>query len=214
MLPVWKLTLELGAPSPNGLLPDLDTNVAPDANKDGAYDLLGGIEEILDLPVKVTATDKDGSSLSTVMKLGVEDDIPFFGEVQECYSGEEEGFSIVIKQTDADITHDESKGVQWWDSDDQSFGDAGWDAVAATHKATDAGFSLPYGDSIGSLWPKGIAQTQIIASFGADQSTQEHNKDPLTANTSVRNSIFGALQDRLFDCLRASHGGVSYCLVA
>ena len=56
-------------------------NEAPDANGDGAADLLGANEQILDLPVNVTAKDSDVDSLSAIMNLGVQDDIPFFGEV-------------------------------------------------------------------------------------------------------------------------------------
>src|SRR5262249_45179642 len=141
-------------------------NEAPDADGNGKADLLGANEQIVDLPVKITATDKDGTPLSTVMNLGVEDDVPFFGQVHYSES-EGGGISVTIDQTDANIEHDESKGVQH-SSDDQHY----WDAQDAVHEATDkvidAGFGLPYGDSEGSLWPKGIAQTQVIASFGAD----------------------------------------------
>jgi VCBS repeat-containing protein len=161
-------------------------NTAPDANKDGAADLLGANEQILALPVKLTAEDSDGSTLSTVMDLGVEDDIPFFGEVVI-------GEGIEIIHTDAGVTHDESPFPQW-DADDQSVFDpsASGPAFQAGLKVLDAGFSLPYGDSVGALF--GIAQKQVFASFGADQATQEHFKD---ADSTARNSIFGELEDQL-----------------
>lgn len=167
-------------------------NDAPDANGDNEPDLLGADEQILDLPVKLTATDSDGTSLSTIMKLGVEDDIPFFGEVN--YEGSEgSGLLITIDSTEPGVTHDES----WFpqpDADDQSiFNPDAWDAASDAYaKVTGAGFSLPYGDSIGAVF--GIAQSQVAASFGADQSSREQEKD--ADDSSARNSIFGELEDR------------------
>jgi Mg-chelatase subunit ChlD len=166
-------------------------NEAPDANNDGRADLLGANEQILDLPVKITAVDSDGTPLSAVLQLGVEDDIPFFGEVS---IGEgSEGLQIVIEHTDASVTHDESWGQQG-DADDQSIFDptANGPAFDATQKITNAGFSLPYGDSPGAL--VGIAQKQVFVSFGADQASTEQSKD--ADDKDARNSIFGELEDR------------------
>ena len=168
-------------------------NEVPDQNGDGTYDLLGGDEQIQNLPVKLTATDSDGSSLSTVMKLGVEDDIPFFGDAVEI--GGEGGFSVTITPGDSSITHDESWFVQSDDgADDQSLFDpqASSAAFEATKEVTDAGFGLPYGDSVGSLI--GIAQTQVLASFGADGRSRESDKK--AGDEEARNSIFGELSDR------------------
>ncbi len=141
--------------------------------------------------MNVTAKDSDVGSLSAIMKLGVQDDIPFFGEAT--YFKGEGGISVSIDQTDADIAHDETKGVQG-DADDQYYGDAKDWVQPANQKVLDAGFGLPYGDSQGALWPKGIAQTQVIASFGADQASREQEKDADDSN--ARNSIFGELEDR------------------
>src|SRR5687768_10006234 len=177
-------------------------NVVPDTNDDGRADLLSGVEEILGLPVKVTAKDSDGTALSTVMNLGVEDDIPFFGEVHVS-EGEGGGIVVTIDQRDADIVHDETRKVDDG-SDDQTYSDAEPWVDAATDKVVNAGFGLPYGDSEGALWPKGIAQTQVMASFGADQATKEHWKDADAA--SARNSVFGELQDRPTQADRANDG--------
>ncbi|WP_119303265.1 DUF5801 repeats-in-toxin domain-containing protein [Dongia deserti] len=167
---------------------------APDLNKDGKADLLGANEQILDLPVKITAKDSDGSTKSTTMKFGVEDDVPSFGEV----IGIGEGMQII--NTGAGVAHDESLGVQG-DADDQSIltPDAISLLLGLHGKITGEGFSLPFGDSAGALtffgFPApGLAQTQVIASFGADQKTQEYLKD--SKDASARNSIFGELEDR------------------
>ncbi len=164
-------------------------NVAPDKNGDGRADLLGGIEEILDLPVKVTATSSAGS-LSQIMHLGIQDDVPFFGEV---IVGEDEegGIAITIEQRDADVAHDETEGADG-DADDQA--DAGSYASDATQKVQDAGFSLP-GGSVGALDTEGVAQSQVMASFGADQASKEFSAKGADDSTA-RNSIFGELQDR------------------
>jgi VCBS repeat-containing protein len=164
-------------------------NVAPDKNGDSRADLLGGIEEILDLPVKVTATGSAGS-LSQIMHLGIQDDVPVFGEVIVS-EDEEGGISITIDQRDADLAHDETDGVDG-DADDQ--GDAGSYASAATQKVQEAGFGLP-GGSAGALDTEGVAQTQVMASFGADQASKEFSTKSADSPTA-RNSIFGALQDR------------------
>ncbi len=173
----------------NFTLYDNIDNTPPDADKDGAADLLGADEQILDLPVKVTAKDSDGSTLSTIMHLGVEDDIPFFGEVR--VNENEEGLFLTIEQRDADITHDETKGVDG-DADDQLEVNAQPWVQDAENKVAAAGFGLPEGDSEGALTPIGVAQTQVMASFGADQATQEYTKDPAG---SARNSVFGELED-------------------
>ena len=167
-------------------------NEAPDQNGDGAADLLGANEQTLDLPVKLTAIDSDGTPLSAVMHLGVTDDIPFLGQAVDVGEGER---SIVITPGDANITHDES----WFpqpDADDQSIFDPSASSAAfdAGQKVHDAGFSFPYGDSVGSLF--GIAQSQVLASFGADQaSTEFYAKGP--SDSTARNSIFGELEDRI-----------------
>src|SRR5690606_13783118 len=59
-------------------------------------------------------------------------------------------------------------------------------------KVVGAGFSLPYGDSVGAIF--GIAQSKVAASFGADQSSREDDK--LDNDPTARNSIFGELEDR------------------
>ncbi|HND54040.1 MAG TPA: hypothetical protein PLV92_16630, partial [Pirellulaceae bacterium] len=167
-------------------------NAAPDANGDGRADLLGANEQTLDLPVKLTAEDSDGSTLSTVMHLGVEDDIPFFGETGYQWT---EGSSLLltIDNVDPAIAHDESWFPQG-DADDQSiFNPNAWNAAQDAYaKVTGAGFSLPYGDSVGAVF--GIAQNQVAASFGADQSSREQDKD--ADDPTARNSIFGELEDR------------------
>jgi VCBS repeat-containing protein len=173
-------------------------NTPPDQNGDGAADLLGANEQTLDLPVKITAIDSDGTPLSAVMHLGVTDDIPFFGQAVDIGEGER---LIHITPEDGNITHDESLFVQG-DADDQSLLDpsALLPAIAVTQKVTDAGFSLPFGDSEGAISvlgipTPGIAQTQVLASFGADQASKEFT-DKLDNDPLARNSIFGELEDR------------------
>jgi VCBS repeat-containing protein len=124
------------------------------------------------------------------MNLGIADDIPFFGEV--CLT-DGSGVQLVIDNTDVIVTHDESH-IPQDDADDQSIFDhsASGPASSATQKILDAGFSLPYGDSRGTIY--GIAQKPISASFGADQESAEQSKS--ADDPSARNSIFGELQDR------------------
>jgi VCBS repeat-containing protein len=164
-------------------------NAAPDANEDGRADLLGGIEEVLGLPVNVTAKDSDGSTLSKVMDLGVQDDIPFFGET-DYEEGEEEGIVVTISNTDADIAHDETWGIDG-DADDVDPADLLPLVPELGPKIAAAGFSLPFESEGATI---GTAQTQIMASFGADQATREHEKD--ADDSTARNSVFGTLLDR------------------
>jgi len=166
-------------------------NAAPDANGDGRADLLSGDEQILGLPVNFTITDNNGSAVVGQLPLGVEDDIPFFGETQLTEGSG--GILLTIENTDASITHDESWFPQG-DADDQSIFNpqASGAAFDAGVKVVGAGFSLPYGDSVGAIF--GIAQSKVAASFGADQSSREDDK--LDNDPTARNSIFGELEDR------------------
>jgi hypothetical protein len=86
-------------------------NTPPDANHDGKPDLLGADEQIQGLPVHFTIKDSDGSEVFGTLPLGVEDDIPFFGQVDDC------GIGLTITHETVCITHDESRGVQY-DADD------------------------------------------------------------------------------------------------
>jgi VCBS repeat-containing protein len=169
-------------------------NTAPDANGDGAPDLLGANEQLLDLPVHFKITDSDGSSVTGTLPLGVQDDVPAFGEVVGV------GANMEIIDTVAEVTHDESKGPQSDDgADDQSFFDFVpyppfiepniplIEAAADLYQQVivDAGFSLPFGDSVGALL--GAAQSQVKVSFGADGASQEYSKE------DGRDSVFGAV---------------------
>ena len=149
-------------------------NTAPDLNGDGSPDLLSANEQLLGLPVHFKITDSDGSTVDGTLPIQVEDDKPFFGEV--CGVGE----GMQIHDTVAEVTHDETKGAQSGDgADDQSFFDfvpyppfieINFPLIAVAADLYDqvinqAGFSLPYGDSVGALL--GAAQSQVKVQFGA-----------------------------------------------
>src|SRR6185295_9980909 len=71
---------------------------------------------------------------------------------------------------------------------------AGSYASDATQKIQEAGFGLPDGGD-GALDTPGAAQTQVLASFGADRASKEFSAKSAD-DTTARNSIFGELQDR------------------
>ncbi len=159
-------------------------NEAPDFNDDGVPDLLSANEQLLGLPIHFKITDSDGSSVGGTLPIKVEDDKPFFGEVVGVGATME---IIGDLPEDISVTHDETKGAQSDDgADDQSFFDfvpyppfieINFPLIAVAADLYDqvinqAGFSLPYGDSVGALL--GAAQSQVKVSFGADGATQEH----------------------------------------
>jgi VCBS repeat-containing protein len=154
-------------------------NEAPDANKDGKYDLLGANEQILDLPVQVTATDSKGASISAVMTLGVEDDIPHFGQLE--YNEGEGGIHLTIVDTQASIVNDESAEAPW-------NGEGVLIINSYAPQLTALGFGL---DELAADDVASGRQEQLSVSFGADGASQEWFKDD--SDPEARDSIHGIL---------------------
>ncbi len=162
-------------------------NTPPDENGDGKADLLGANEQILSLPTHFIITDSDGSAVPGTINLGVEDDIPFFGQVIDCEV-------LQIIHTDVGIVHDETPGVQPGSDDASLFNpNVFWVALDLGTQLENAGFEFPH-DAGGLKFP-GAAQTQVHVSFGADGPSSEYYEHAAT-DASARNSIFGELEDR------------------
>src|SRR5689334_5184411 len=158
-------------------------NAAPDLNKDGSPDLLGANEQLLGLPVQFTITDSDGSSVTGTLPIQVEDDVPAFGQVVGV------GADMEIVNVTSGLTHDETPGVD--NPDDQNPGDLGSLPQDLVDFVLANGFSQPTeGESKGTLPGYGVAQSQVIASFGADGGAlyQAGSK-----GDSIRDSVHGAI---------------------
>ena len=150
-------------------------------------DLIGANEQIYDLPVHFIIEDSNGTQVGGTLPLGVQDDIPFFGKVDDC------GIELNITHTDAEIVHDETPGVQPHSDDVSIFNPfVACLGIKLGKEVDNAGFEFPFGESEGSLI--GAAKTKVYVSFGADGPTVFIDTDD--ADLEVRNSVFGALQDK------------------
>jgi VCBS repeat-containing protein len=159
-------------------------NAAPDLNGDGSPDLLSANEQLLDLPVHFKITDSDGSTVGGTLPIQVEDDIPAFGEVAGV------GADMQIVNDDPGITHDETAGPDD-DADDQDLSDPDLGSLPQdlVDLAIANGFVKPTeGQSAGTLPDYGVAQSQVIASFGADGAAVFNPGD-----ATARDSVYGAV---------------------
>lgn len=155
-------------------------NEAPDS-------LIGADEQILDIPVHFTIKDSNGSPVTGTLPLGVEDDIPFFGQVVDC------AIPLDITHENVEIVHDETPGVQPFSDDVSIFNPfVALLGLKLGIEVDKAGFEFPFGESEGTLI--GAAKTKVHVSFGADGPTVFIDTDK--ADLDIRNSVFGALQDK------------------